>query len=278
MGLLVHQNYLKVITPQYLRAKAAKSAKAEEKLLERMSAATDSMSDFELVEGSLRGEQNWSLLPACASLCVQAGSIAGGPTGGSLSSFPEFTTYLGRNSSRGKKQRILGDLKHHMNFKVSSSAHELRMMYLPALHNHFYNTLQNDVQTAIDEMDYYGINRDDLFESFDEFYLPIQGKKSNMFGDLESKIKASFTRQYNKGVHKAQALVSEQGVTGKKRKAISQEKLLDGENDDKCIDVGEESNDEDDLEKVKAMFKKKGRASTKKSTGSKKSNGRKKMQ
>ena len=61
MGLLVHQNYLKVITPQYLRAKAAKSAKAEEKLLERMSAATDSMSDFELVEGSLRGEQNWSV-------------------------------------------------------------------------------------------------------------------------------------------------------------------------------------------------------------------------
>ena len=61
IGLLVHQNYIKVITPQYLRIKAAKSVTAEEKLLERMSAATDTMSDFDLVEGGLRGEQNWGV-------------------------------------------------------------------------------------------------------------------------------------------------------------------------------------------------------------------------
>ena len=150
------------------------------------------------------------------------------------------------------------------------------MMYLPALHSHFYNSLQNDVEATINEMDSYGINRDDLFESFDEFSLAVGGQKSIKFGDLDSKVKAAFTREYNKSVHKAQALVSEQGVSGKKRKVASQESSTLEENDEDAVDIDDDANDEDDLEKVQAMFKKKGRGSTKSATGKKKGSNSKK--
>jgi len=62
IGLLIHQNYIKVITPQFLRAKSQSNRyDAEKNVLNRLSSATGCMSDFDLVEGSLRVEQNWSV-------------------------------------------------------------------------------------------------------------------------------------------------------------------------------------------------------------------------
>ena len=85
---------------------------------------------------------------------------------------------------------------------------------------------------------------------------------------MNSKVKAAFTREYNKGVHKSQALVEEQGVTKKrKRSATSTEANSDYDGDD----VSEEEEVED-VEILKKLFKKRsssGKAGNKKKGPSK---------
>jgi hypothetical protein len=62
IGLNIHQNYLKVMVSQFNEAKRSKDPDNELKVLERMSEATDSMSDFGIVEQKVRGgDMNWSV-------------------------------------------------------------------------------------------------------------------------------------------------------------------------------------------------------------------------
>jgi replication factor C subunit 1 len=114
IGLLVQQNYLKVLQPQFNEIKRQNDTSMSVDILDRMHDAAASMSDWALAESGLRGGQNWSLLPLTAALAVKTGSHAGGERGGSLPGFPEFTTFLGRNSTRGKKLRLLSELGHHV--------------------------------------------------------------------------------------------------------------------------------------------------------------------
>lgn len=201
------------------------------------------------------------------------GHHAGGPNGGFLPGYPEFAGWLGKNSSRNKRIRVLQELLHHMNFKVSADAPELRMNYLPVMRQQFQDLLFHKegakVTDAIELMDQYGLDRDDLFENLDEFILSVTNSKEKKFGDLDSKAKAAFTREYNKTAHTSQALVGEQGVkTGRKKSASAAEVEESGEldvvNDDKAgNEVDEEQDDEEDVEALKAMFmKKKKRASS----------------
>ena len=70
-GLLVQQNYPKVMQPQYSLVKQADNPTAELTFLNRMHDAAASMSDYAVVEHGIRnGDQNWSLLPACAMMAV----------------------------------------------------------------------------------------------------------------------------------------------------------------------------------------------------------------
>ncbi|EJK63089.1 hypothetical protein THAOC_16273, partial [Thalassiosira oceanica] len=132
MGLMVHQNYPKVLTGMYNRAKVNDDDDEEEAALNAVYDATEAMSDFGLVEEHLRGgDQNWSLLPLCSILAVKVGHHAGGPNGGFVGGNPEFAGWLGKNSSRGKRMRLLQELRRHLNHRVSADAPELRMNYLP---------------------------------------------------------------------------------------------------------------------------------------------------
>jgi len=114
------------------------------------------------------------------------------------------------------------------------------------------------INEVIEMMDEYGLDRDDLFENLDVFTLESKPKK---FSSLESKVKAAFTREYNKRSHKSQALVGEQGMTKKKKKANeigSPGGDLDIVNDDVAEDEEDDAISEDDVSK---HFKKKARAS-----------------
>jgi replication factor C subunit 1 len=281
MGLNVHQNYLRVMGNQFLETKRGHDQDAEIAFLERMHAATEAMSDFGVAEHAVRGEQNWGLLPLCSILAVKTGFHAGGDNGGFLPGFPEFPSWLGKNSSRGRMSRLLQELHHHMNYKVSGDSRELRLHYLPVLRKHIYNLLTDKEGPRSEEviafMDEYGLDRDDLFENLDEFTLDSKAKK---FSDLESKVKAAFTREYNKGVHKSQALVTEQGITKTRKKeaaVVESDNVedLDVVNDDDG-NAEEPEDDENDTEKIKALFQKKGRVKQEpKQTSSKGSTSRK---
>ncbi|KAL7466472.1 hypothetical protein ACHAXS_009807 [Conticribra weissflogii] len=271
MGLNVHQNYLKVSQGQFNDARKKGDSDLEVRSLEQMHDATLAMSDFGACEEQLRGgDQNWALLPLCAVLAVKVGHHAGGPNGGFLPGYPEFAGWLGKNSSRGKKTRLLQELRHHMNYKVSADAPELRMTYLPIIRQQFESLLFDgegaNVEESIRLMDEYGLDRDDVFENLDEFLLP-SSKDVRRFGDLNSNVKAAVTRVYNQTAHTSQALVAEQGAgKGSRRKAaVSSVDFVEGEeldvvDDDKvaAVQVDDDGDEEEDLEELKSLFKKKG--------------------
>lgn len=257
MGLMVHQNYLKVVNQKFLQAKTKVDMQGELDCIKGMYSGTESMSDFAVVENVLRGEQNWGLLPLCSTLAVKSGYHAGGESGGILTGFPEFSSWLGKNSSKGKKTRLLQELSHHMNYKLSADDTELRLAYLPVIRSRLSKLLMSredsKVSEAIEFMDEYGLDRDDVFENLDEFIMDSNVKK---FSDLDSKAKAAFTRQYNKGIHKSQALVDEQGVTTTRKKKSTNDDTELGDNDDE--EVAEESeieDDEMDIDELKKLFK-----------------------
>ena len=200
------------------------------------------------------------------------GHHAGGPNGGLLSGYPEFAGWLGKNSSRNKKIRLLQELLHHLNYKVSADAPDLRMSYLPVMRQKFEKLLFHkdgaNVAETIELLDEYGLDRDDLFESLDEFLLSVPNSKDKKFGDLDSKAKAAFTREYNKTAHTSQALVAEQGAKsgGKKKSSggaseVEETTELDVVDDDKAAkqDDDDEMDDEQDVEALKQMFMKKKR-------------------
>lgn len=295
MGLMVHQNYLKVCMGQYNSVKLKGDVDLELESLNQVYAAAEAMSDFGVCDQNLLGgDQNWSLLPLCSVLAVKVGHHAGGSTGGFLPGFPEFAGWLGKNSTRNKKIRLLQEFCRHMNYKVSADAPELRMNYLPIMRQQFEELLFHKdgakVSEAIELMDEYGLDRDDVFENFDEFLFNTKELKVKKFGDLDSKTKAAFTRAYNSMAHRAQALVSEQGAekAGRKKAGGGGDGgemgggELDVVDDDKAID--EKSDDEDDdaedLEALKKKFSKKGgggntKAAAGKSKPASKANGKK---
>ena len=196
-------------------------------------------------------------------LAVKTGSHASGKNGSFLPGYPEFTGWLGKNSSRGKKTRILNELNFHMNFNISADQASLRLYYVPILRDHISSLMRNNegskIHEVLDLMDEYGLDRDDLFENIDEFSLD---PKSFKLANIDSKMKAAFTREFNKRAHKSQALVSEQ-ITGKaskkKRPRETEEsdaKELDAINDDESI-VSKSDDDADDIEAIKKIFTKK---------------------
>jgi replication factor C subunit 1 len=169
-----------------------------------------------------------------------------------------------------------------MNYKVSGDTQELRMSYLPILRERFSTLLTADdgakTEEAIQLMDEYGLDRDDLFENLDEFKMDKNARALSSL--LDSKQKAAFTRAYNAVSHKSQALVDEQGAGKTKRsKSSSNGDLKDPEvvDDDAQLESGDDEDDDDDdaegrkaLENFKKKSKKKGgRKSTGKNVPSK---------
>jgi replication factor C subunit 1 len=259
MGLLVHQNYIKIAVKPFLQTKMKGDANAEHQALVDLYKGTEAMSDYAVAEHGVRsGDQNWGLLPFCAILSLKSGYHCGGENGGFLPGFPEFSSWLGKNSSRGKRDRLLQEFGHHMNYKISADKTELRLGYLPAIRDQFVNLMMPlggdgpNVEDAIGLMDDYGLDRDDIFENIDEFVLD---RKTKRFADLDSKTKSAFTREYNKGVHKSQALIEEQGAPSRKRKKIVEEDDEDNEGEDNGDDDDDDGLSPDEIRKMFASKK-----------------------
>lgn len=69
MGLLVHQNYPKVLSNQFNQAK---TTELKQQVVSRLSDATKTMSDYGLVEHMVRGgDQHWELLPTAGETAAE---------------------------------------------------------------------------------------------------------------------------------------------------------------------------------------------------------------
>ncbi|XP_019732229.1 replication factor C subunit 1 isoform X1 [Hippocampus comes] len=248
--LFVQENYLHVRP-----AAAGGNAKSHLVLLSK---TADSISDGDLVDRRIRSGQNWSLLPTQA---IYASVIPGELMRGYMSHFPSFPSWLGKNSSAGKHSRIVQELASHMALKTMSSRQAVNLDYLYFLRQALLSPLQKlaaeGASEAVRLLDDYQLIREDMDNMME---IGSWGGQPDPYSKLDSKVKAAFTRTYNKEVHLTP--YSLQAIK-KGRRGGAEESELEVQDTEKDTPVSE---DEGESLSVDAMIKqKKAKAVTKES-------------
>jgi len=164
--------------------------------LKRASKSIDAICLADLFETQIRTSQSWHMLPFQAALStVLPGYYMNGHFGGMI----QFPSFLGKMSSTGKKDRLLQELKLHMNLKITGSKSCLKLDYVRPLRDKIVMPLLRDGQAAIDKaistLNHYCLLKDDL-DSIIE--LSLWSNEKSPFASVDSKVKAAFTRNFNK--------------------------------------------------------------------------------
>jgi replication factor C subunit 1 len=141
--------------------------------------AADCIADGDIFSQYIRNRQQWGLLPAQAITNVRAASIAH-TQNPQLIPFP---IWFGKNSSRGKRSRLLAELGLHVSTQVSGGREAIRLDYFDPLRIRLMSSLiatnatENTVNAAsrtIAMLDQYGLSSSDLMETIPvPFYIMI---------------------------------------------------------------------------------------------------------
>ncbi|XP_004681405.1 PREDICTED: replication factor C subunit 1 isoform X1 [Condylura cristata] len=243
------------VQENYVHVKPVAAGGDMKKHLMLLSRAADSICDGDLVDRQIRSKQNWSLLPTQA---IYASVLPGELMRGYMTQFPSFPNWLGRHSSTGKHDRIVQDLALHMSLRTYSSKRTVNLDYLSHIRDALVQPLASQgvegVQDVVALMDTYCLMKED-FENIME--MSSWGGKPSPFSKLDPKVKAAFTRAYNKEVHltpySLQAIKSSRHSTGPSLDSEYSEELNE---DDSQLDEKDQSAVESD-----AMIKKKTKSS-----------------
>ncbi|XP_065733320.1 replication factor C subunit 1 [Phocoena phocoena] len=243
------------VQENYIHVKPVAAGGDMKKHLTLLSRAADSISDGDLVDRQIRNKQNWSLLPTQA---IYASVLPGELMRGYMTQFPTFPSWLGKHSSMGKHDRIVQDLALHMSLRTYSSKRTVNVDYLSHIRDALVQPLTSQgiegVQDVVALMDAYYLMKED-FENIME--ISSWGDRPSPFSKLDPKVKAAFTRAYNKEVHlipySLQAVKTHRHSTGPALDAEYNEEL----NED---DSQSDEKDQDTLE-TDAMIKKKTKSS-----------------
>uniref|UniRef100_A0A8D0A495 Replication factor C subunit 1 n=1 Tax=Sander lucioperca TaxID=283035 RepID=A0A8D0A495_SANLU len=250
--LFVQENY------PHVRPKAAGGNLKSHLML--LSKTADSISDGDLVDRQIRSRQIWSLLPTQA---IYASVLPGELMKGYMSQFPNFPSWLGKNSSTSKHSRIVQELASHMCLKTMSSRQAVNLDYLYYLRQALLSPLQRHgaegAGEAVQLLDNYQLIKEDV-DSIME--ISVWGGQPDPYSKLDSKVKAAFTRAYNKEAHLTP--YSLQAVK-KGRRGGGGESEFGGEDMD-----NEVQESEDEGLKTDAMIKQKKAKATKESKKEKK--------
>ncbi|XP_031444344.1 replication factor C subunit 1 isoform X2 [Phasianus colchicus] len=187
------------VQENYVHVKPAAAGGDLKKHLMLLSRAADSICDGDLVDKQIRTKQNWNLLPTQA---IYSSVLPGELMRGYMSQFPVFPSWLGKFSSTGKHERIIQELAMHMSLRTQACKRTVNMEYLSHLRDALIQPLKafgaDGVQDAIAFMDSYCLMKEDI-ENIME--ISMWGGKPSPFSKLDPKVKAAFTRAYNKEVH-----------------------------------------------------------------------------
>ncbi|XP_014813288.1 PREDICTED: replication factor C subunit 1 isoform X2 [Calidris pugnax] len=239
------------VQENYVHVKPAAAGGNLKKHLVLLSRAADSICDGDIVDKQIRSKQNWNLLPTQA---IYASVLPGELMRGYMSQFPVFPSWLGKFSSTGKHDRIIQELAMHMSLRTQTCKRTVNMEYLPYLRDAIVQPLKDlgaeGVQEAITFMDSYCLMKEDI-ENIME--ISTWGGKPSPFSKLDPKVKAAFTRAYNKEAHLTP--YSLHSVKTSKRQSGSAMSLELSED----LTVEEIQSDEDEQESVEsdAMIKQK---------------------
>ncbi|KAM6150982.1 replication factor C subunit 1 isoform 1-T1 [Erethizon dorsatum] len=245
------------VQENYLHVKPVAAGGDMKKHLMLLSRAADSICDGDLVDSQIRSKQNWSLLPTQA---IYASVLPGELMRGYMTQFPTFPSWLGRHSSTGRHDRLVQDLALHMSLRTYSSKRTVNMDYLSHIRDALVQPLASQgvegVQDVVALMDTYYLMKDD-FENIME--ISSWGGKPSPFSRLDPKVKAAFTRAYNKEAHltpySLQVIKTPRSSTGP---------MLDSEYNDELHEDDSQSEEKDqDAIETDAMIKQKKTKSSK---------------
>ncbi|KFP40879.1 Replication factor C subunit 1, partial [Chlamydotis macqueenii] len=187
------------VQENYVHVKPAAAGGNLKKHLVLLSRAADSICDGDIVDRQIRSKQNWNLLPTQA---IYASVLPGELMRGYMSQFPVFPSWLGKFSSTGKHDRIIQELAMHMSLRTQTCKRTVNLEYLSYLRDALVQPLKDfgadGVQEAITFMDSYCLMKEDT-ENIME--ISTWGGKPSPFSKLDPKVKAAFTRAYNREAH-----------------------------------------------------------------------------
>ncbi|KAM3939842.1 replication factor C subunit 1 isoform 2-T2 [Leptodactylus fuscus] len=187
------------VQENYVHVKPAAAGGNLKKHLTLLSKAADSICDGDLVDRAIRSKQVWSLLPTQA---IYASVLPGELMRGYMSQFPSFPSWLGKYSSTGKHDRITQELAMHTSLRTRTSKCALNLDYLSYMRDRLVHPLAahgaDGVQEVVDLMDTYYLMKED-YDNIME--ICSWGGKPTPFSKLDPKVKAAFTRGYNKETH-----------------------------------------------------------------------------
>ncbi|XP_041360939.1 replication factor C subunit 1-like isoform X2 [Gigantopelta aegis] len=243
--LFVQENYI-YVNPFAARGNTSKH-------LSLLARTAESICDGDLADRLIRSASNWNLLPTQAMF---ASVIPGQYMCGGISQMVQFPSWLGKNSTRTKNDRILQELRGHMCLKISGNKTSLNQDYLPAMrYTLTYPLVQHGadgVKDVIDLMDNYDIMKDDFDNIMEVSRFP---NSEDPLGRLDTKTKAAFTRTYNKEVH---LMPYSSGMVAKKKQgksAAAAEADVDMEDGGDPTLAVESDDDEDDNVELDTMIK-----------------------
>uniref|UniRef100_A0A4W3J377 Replication factor C subunit 1 n=1 Tax=Callorhinchus milii TaxID=7868 RepID=A0A4W3J377_CALMI len=187
------------VQENYIHVKPVAAGSNMKKHLMLLSKTAESICDGDLVDKMIRSKQIWTLLPTQA---IYASVIPGELMRGYMSQFPSFPSWLGKYSSTGKHDRITQELTRHMCLRTQTSKRAVNLDYLPYLRDTLVRPLveegTNGVRHAVGTMDAYYLMKEDV-DSIME--ICSWGGRSDPFAKLDPKVKAAFTRAYNREAH-----------------------------------------------------------------------------
>ncbi len=191
--LFVQENYLKSLNSNsYIKKDIDK--------INKMALASEILSDLDFIDSyssKTNGIKDWNVLPINAALTASVGNIASGPIG-----FPEFPQYLGKNSTKRKKERFIHEMKQNRIKKIKNCINNVdyRLEYIPLLQTKLTQPLlknKEGIKETIKMMNENGIEKDDLQEKIQDLYISNINEDFK-YEKVDSKIKTGFTREWNK--------------------------------------------------------------------------------
>lgn len=245
-----------------------------DEVLERICQTAESLSTSDLIDNKIRKSNNWSLLETQAVFAsVLPGFYMEGHMGGQIN----FPSWLGKNSKRSKFHRILCELHSHMRTNISGNRLSLNLDYLYHIRNKIVRPLCKDgvsgVPGALEVMNSYSLTREDL-DGILEVCLWSGGK--DPMSMVDSKVKAAFTRSYNKNGPMLPYAVTEGSFKKKHIAFVEGDEYGEDEEDEAEEDKDDIHKDVMIKEKKKVVSKSKKDEDGKKATFSKGGRGKKK--
>ncbi|XP_073992983.1 germ line transcription factor 1 isoform X2 [Rhodnius prolixus] len=235
--LFIHENYLNVIP-------YSEKGKTKQGKIELFAKAANSLCHGDLIDQVLRAQSAWSLLPAQAVFSsLIPGDILSGRVGGMIN----FPAWFGKNSKKNKFDRLCQEIQMHTRLRVSASKEAICTDYSYRLRDGIVSSLitsgTEGVESSLQFLHEYNLLREDI-ESLTE--LTTWPHTKDPFSTLDSKVKAAFTRAYNK--RPVLTPFSINALAKKGRKGGSEVNELEmASNEEAVEDNGDQSDQGEDL-------------------------------